>query len=168
MPRTTKMNLKHMKAICLHQPWASLMAYGIKRNETRGRAWMFRGDVAICATQMISNHVYSPEMEAMIVLWGHRRLFGNHANVRDLYHSLPRGAVVCVVEKTGCLSTNYAPPELTAIERAVGNYNRNRFYFPTTNCRRLARPVPVIGHQGVFELPDDVLAKVLEQLCTQG
>lgn len=40
-----------MKAISLHQPWASLIAQGKKTIETRRWPTSFRGDLLICSTR---------------------------------------------------------------------------------------------------------------------
>ncbi|MCA8922325.1 MAG: hypothetical protein KDD82_10980 [Planctomycetes bacterium] len=36
-----------MRALTLHQPWASLIAWGVKRYETRPRPLSYRGPLAI-------------------------------------------------------------------------------------------------------------------------
>ena len=40
-----------MKAISLHQPWASMIADGKKTIETRGWFTHYRGDLLICSTK---------------------------------------------------------------------------------------------------------------------
>lgn len=40
-----------MKAISLHQPWASMIARGKKDIETRGWYTHYRGDLLICSTK---------------------------------------------------------------------------------------------------------------------
>ena len=40
-----------MKAISLHQPWASMIANGQKTIETRRWATSYRGDLLICSTK---------------------------------------------------------------------------------------------------------------------
>lgn len=162
-----------MKALVLYQPWATLMAIGVKRNETRGRPWEYDGDVAICAArQKLGDDVPDSYMPGLQRLWDHRDLVGVYAsNIRDLYCALPFGAVVCVVHKIGCRSTNDSnanDPSLTAMELDCGDYSSNRFYYPTGNCRRLVTPVPVVGRQFVFDLPPDVEAKVLATLRAQA
>lgn len=42
-----------MKALTIHQPWASLIAYGFKRFETRGWRTNYRGLVAIHAGKWV-------------------------------------------------------------------------------------------------------------------
>jgi hypothetical protein len=40
-----------IKAISVHQPWASLIADGVKRAEVRSRRTRYRGDLLIASTQ---------------------------------------------------------------------------------------------------------------------
>lgn len=73
----------------------------------------------------------------------------------------------CVVEKTDCISTNDDNGDdrsLTPMELELGNYDSNRFYYPTKNCRRLKEPVSVSGFQGIFFLPPDVEKAVMAQI----
>jgi hypothetical protein len=160
------------KSISLWQPWASLVACGAKVNETRPRPWAYKGDVAICSAKPCwKNDVPDYAIPALQWLWKFKDQFpGYYSNVHDLYMSLPFGAVLCVVEKTGCASTNddngyeHRSACLTSQELALGDYSADRFYYPTRNCRRLKTPVPVIGRQGFFNLPPDVEAAVRKQL----
>lgn len=39
-----------MKALSVRQPWASLIAVGLKTIEVRSRPWQYRGQLVICAT----------------------------------------------------------------------------------------------------------------------
>ena len=39
-----------MRAISVRQPWASLIAVGLKTIEVRSRPWRYRGPLVICAT----------------------------------------------------------------------------------------------------------------------
>ncbi len=61
-----------MKAISLHQPWASLIADGFKTIETRHWPTSYRGPLLICSTQ----------------------------NPKIL--SYPLGMALCIVEVVGC------------------------------------------------------------------
>lgn len=146
-----------------------MMAIEAKRNETRGRRWNYKGDVAICSTlEHWPKAVPQYAEKALERLWEHREKFESfNGNIHDLYDSLPFGKVVCVVEKTGCISTNDDNGDdrsLTPLELDCGDYSADRFYYPTRNCRRLVEPVKVRGGQGIFILPTDVAAKVLAQI----
>ena len=164
-----------MMALVLYEPWASLMSIGAKLNETRPRPWAFKGDVAICSAKLCwKNEVPDYAIPALTWLWKFRDQFpGYHANIHDLYLSLPFGSVLCVVEKTECVPTSrfkicaealLPNRPITQQELELGDYTPGRFAYTTTNCRRLKMPVPVIGRQGFFSLPPDVEAAVRVQL----
>lgn len=158
-----------MRALSLHQPWASLMAVEAKRNETRGRPLAYVGELAIHAAKFkFGEDVPCYAQAALTWLWSLRDQFPHYgSNVRDLYYALPFGAVVCVVDKTGCVSTdddNGYDRSLTEQELQLGDYSPGRFYYPTTNCRRLIEPVKCNGRQGLFTLPTDVEALIRAKL----
>jgi hypothetical protein len=152
-----------VKALSLWQPWASLMAIGAKRNETRSRRWNYTGDLAICSALFIwRDRVPDEAMPALARLWENRAQFpGYHSNVKDLYDSLPFGKVLCVVHCNGVQPSHlFGEAELTQQEFELGDYSANRWIYPTGLLRRLVEPVAVRGHQGLFDLPADVDAKV--------
>lgn len=141
------------------------MAIGLKRNETRARSWAFKGDVAIHAAKLRWRSIPAHAWPALNVLWANREKFpGFHANIHDLYHSLPFMAVTCVVTKTGCEPTEPGVDycrKFGLIEFECGNYEPGRFYYPTDNARRLSEPLKVPGKQGVFEvnIPGNLLGE---------
>ena len=86
-----------MKAISLHQPYASLIAYGIKTLETRSRAIHHRGEIAIHASKRFTS--------VERATWGRF-----HGGWRETFpclsgdHSFPPlGVVVAVAEVTACI-----------------------------------------------------------------
>src|SRR5258706_13740796 len=75
-----------MKAISLWQPWASAMALGAKRNETRSWFMSYRGDLVICAAK--------------------RKPVVTEFESTGLYQqalAVPYGAALCVVEVYDCI-----------------------------------------------------------------
>ncbi len=157
-----------MKALTLHQPYASLMAYALKRNETRSRQTRYRGDVVICAglRRPRFDEVNSEIMFALAEIYNATKgVNGTFAEVLDW---LPLGKALCTVEVFDCVSTdlfevvdqlgkpakqgNYG---ITPLERAAGDYTPARYAFRTRNVRFFKTPVPVVGKQGLFNLDDD-------------
>ncbi|MCH9637772.1 MAG: ASCH domain-containing protein [Gammaproteobacteria bacterium] len=138
-----------MKAISLWQPWASLMAVGAKRFETRSWSTKYRGPLAIHAAKRFQRHerelcgfeVFRLALEA-----------GGYESPDDL----PLGALVAVVDLTDVLPT--APTlfegfTFSARELTFGDYTPGRFAWKTENLRRLETPIPFRGAQGLFEVP---------------
>ena len=157
-----------MRAISLWQPWATLMC-GPKTVETRGRQTGVRGEVAVCAARSVDglDALTEPELAAAaakVLGFTSCMTDGGFAWAFRLAGVLPFGKVVCVVDLFGCEETN-APMRLRhAAELAFGDYSDGRYGWLTRNMRRLADPVPVVGHQGFFWLPKDVEKEVRKQI----
>ena len=155
-----------LKAITLYEPYASLMAIGAKRNETRGCRTSLRGDIAIHAAK--ADHS-APESLASAVIHAFRS-----RNMRVGPETL--GCIVAVVdlwdvqpaEKFGTIKTSDREfIQLSEEEFMFGNYNGGcgRWIYRTHTVRRLAKPVPCRGYQAIgWTVPPDVEAKVRAQL----
>jgi activating signal cointegrator 1 len=149
-----------MKAISLTQPWASLVAIGAKRIETRSwRPTSALGeDIAIHAAKSFPLDC--------------RQLCDQTIFARALKRSwmqLPVGAVIAVVrvesyERTEKLLTTDG--SLTLLEEAFGNYGPNRYGWRLTNLRPLSTPINCRGALGIWFLPPDVNRAVQAQLET--
>ncbi len=139
-----------MKAISLWQPWATAMASGVKQIETRSWPTSHLGDLVICSSKR------KPSCEEC----------GDDETYKAAL-LLPYGCVVCVVEVYDCWQTeriiNLRQP-ISQAERDLGDYAPGRFGWLTRNCRQLKTPVPVVGRQGLFNLPSEVEAEVRRQL----
>jgi activating signal cointegrator 1 len=155
----------YLPAISVWQPWASLLAHGIKVHETRswapsvahiGKAF------AICASKTTQGldlfHPAGPgdtyQGAALRVLRG---------GGVDLNH-LPLGCIVGIGTLTRAIRTSLAGEEITEAERALGDWTPGRWAWRFENMQRLAEPVPVQGKQGIFRLPYDAGAKACRQV----
>lgn len=49
-----------MKALTIHQPWASLLACGVKKYETRGQQGLWNFDIALLASQDTDHLLLAP------------------------------------------------------------------------------------------------------------
>ncbi|WP_414664890.1 ASCH domain-containing protein [Horticoccus sp. 23ND18S-11] len=129
-----------VRAISLHQPWASALVLRLKRNETRGWAHTYRGPVAIHASQRDT--------------WREREFWENLSPLSrgalavaglDRYESLPRGAIVGIGLPGKPTST--AAMRITELEYTWGNYETGRFAWPWARMVDLEHPIPCRGHQ---------------------
>lgn len=140
-----------MKAISLWQPWASAVADGSKRNETRHWPTNYRGDLVICSAKRSLDTI-------------------GLAVARE--HNIPLtamkfGYALCIVEVFDCLQTDviaYFRKPIAKAELELGDYTPGRFVWLTRNLRKLRTPVPVIGRQGFWNLPDDVVERITANL----
>lgn len=151
-----------MKAISLWQPWASLVAVKGhpdpaiaalgKGNETRSKAYKYRGPLAIHAAlkrtdAAVKALLLSPFCEALEAI-GIQRL-----------EQYPTGGFILVCDLVDCveITPDNLPPEP---ELSFGDYTPGRFMWKLANIRPLPQLIPARGRQFIWT-PE---APVLEQL----
>lgn len=140
-----------MKALTLWQPWATLIAIGAKKVETRGwRPPASLGRLVICSAQRPMNLERDVASEAtrlrIYAALGRR---GHPHGDFMLY-----GRALCVVTVTTVCATDTLARTLSEDEQAFGDYTAGRFGWVLGDLRVFARPFPVCGRQGIFDVPD--------------
>ena len=145
-----------MKTISLWQPWASAIALGAKRIETRSWSTSYRGPLAIHAAK----RCIKEELIHLSCLhnW-HGSLYFNQN-----FLALPFGAVIAICELVDCRPTeSFTNGELDAVrfpphlsvygwtERSMGDFGLGRFGWVLANIKALDDPIPLKGMQGLFE-----------------
>lgn len=123
-----------MRALSLHQPWASAVVYGLKVYETRPWRTSFRGLLVIHAAKTTDAHyanVFASEYPA-------------------LRGALPSGAMLGIVELMDCVPVEQIRDRLSPQERRFGNYQNGRFAWKFRLVERFAEPYPARGQQGFF------------------
>ena len=143
-----------MKTISLWQPWASLIACGAKRIETRGWSTKYRGPLAIHAAKrpftVGDAWAIGPEtlgeMEKAL-------------NLR-LPTDLPAGCIVATATLADCVpvSSFAITTRLSCAEKLFGDYSAGRFGWILTDVTPLRTPLPWRGMQRLFEIPDEVFS----------
>lgn len=170
-----------MKVLTLTQPWASLVAMGAKRIETRSWDTDHRGPLAIHAAKNFPREAKEicSEQPFQHCL---RRWYGSFDI--PLWQQLPLGAVLCVSQLLATRPTE----ELKFIESAnelliiderntnadryqawwmfteqpmqeycFGNYGVNRFAWLLGSPRVLKEPIPAKGSLGLWNLVSEAL-----------
>lgn len=128
-----------MKILSLWEPWATLMAIGAKRIETRSWRTEYRGWLAIHAAK-----AGMPDAEAI-------RTNDKAFRLALAGESFAPGCIVALVWLERCYPTKHcAPPRQ---EEAFGNFGPNRYAWVTSSLHRLQRPLPFRGAQGLRTLP---------------
>lgn len=136
-----------MKCISVWQPWASLIAVGAKRIETRSWDTAYRGPLAI--------HAAKHWTKAEKLLCGQEPFKSALARAHPRLIGLPYGKIVAVCRLSEC--EQIARADVTEQERAFGNFLAGRFAWFLTDVRCLELPVPWTGSRGFFSVPDEYL-----------
>ena len=143
-----------VKCLTLHQPYASLVACGRKRIETRPRKLNHRGLLAIHSSRsdVFMGKCESPE-------------FITAADEEEYLQNLPKGMVLAVCNMTGCfqfddrfLASKDPLISLTDEERAFGDYRLGRWGYILEDVHPLKTPISTRGYQGLWDwqAPDDL------------
>ena len=127
-----------MKAISLWQPWATAIAFGVKKYETRHWSTPYRGLLAIHAAK----HIMDKET----------RLFAmTERTLGRLPARIPFGAMLCIVELVSVEPTEEVALRVGAIERMYGDYTPGRFAWRLRLLEVFNEPIACKGHQGFFD-----------------
>lgn len=140
-----------MKAISLWQPWASAIVWGYKSVETRGWSTRHRGPLLIHAGAKM-------DFRLRFII-----------NELDIDGTLPRG----IYKPLGCIVgavdlINVSPVELirdglSERERNLGDYTDDRYGWMFKSIRRFVEPIPYKAIQGLFNVPDALVAAAMEE-----
>lgn len=137
-----------IKCVSLWEPWASLMAVGAKRNETRSWPTSYRGPILICASKK-----RIPELPELLNLPAFKRGLSplrqpGDRIVKDLLGRLSFGMAVAVVDLVDCVRAE-SVESFPFDEREFGDYTPGRWAWITKSVRRV-EPFPITGHQGIW------------------
>lgn len=156
-----------MRAITLWQPWATLVAIGAKRIETRSWTTSYRGPLAIHAAATMP-----PEGRDAVCREPFVKALAdagiNPFAGKRIGDDLPRGVIVATCELADCIEIEHGtlwpdgwmtdaripPPEP---EHSFGDYRAGRFAWLLTDVRVLTPPVPAKGKQALWEWDDAVV-----------
>lgn len=138
-----------MKTITIWQPWASLVATGIKRNETRGYPISYRGPIAIHAGKKSVHEVWSRYLDHET-----REVICRRLNLTD-HTGLEVFSLGCVIATANLVDCIEITPEyiatLTPDELALGDYTIGRYAWQLTDVKQFPTPIPARGQQGLWE-----------------
>lgn len=145
-----------MKALSLTQPWATLVAIGAKKIETRSWFTTYRGQIVIHAAKGFPK--WARDYANSLQFQEELAPFGYTSSTQ-----LPLGAIIAVAELAGCHSTDKEKlliPHPGTRESIFGDYSENRFMWMLKNVRMLNEPIPCKGSLGLWEVPQDILSKI--------
>jgi activating signal cointegrator 1 len=150
-----------VKALSLTQPWATLVATGEKRIETRSWSTGYRGWIAIHASKGFPRWAreYAEDLEFQAALKRHGYSI----------ESLPLGCIVAVCKLRACIRTEHCPEVFAHTiwnnqEKLFGDYSLGRWGWALDDPHRLPEPIPVKGSLGLWDVPQHVSRAIGEQL----
>jgi hypothetical protein len=153
-----------MKALSLWQPWASLVATGAKRLETRSWATNYRGPLVIHAAK---GGLSKGELIHYLCLWEFQGtlapLVGKPLDLECktwpgvVRSDLPFGKLLCIVDLVDCLPTEKLTLGEIGSERHFGDFSLGRYAWKLENVGLLPEPVPMKGARGLFEVPANLI-----------
>lgn len=153
--------MKH-RVISLWQPWASLLAGGVKTIETRSWQTPYRGLLFIHAAKFKNDFTLAMASKF------ERRLATMYASShpgRPIHLDLPRGAIVGAVILAGCnTSEDLIERGLSELELDLGDYSPDRFGWSCVEPVLFNAPVPTRGQQSLWQLDQPTLNLCLAQL----
>lgn len=156
--------------ITLTQPWATLVAIGAKKIETRSWATKYRGPLLIHAAKGLAS-VIEREVERVFELQSGAFYVALSSAGYTEASQLPRGAIVARCELTDVHQIPSAPmhfprgvpadhplasypvvlpPLRDTPERAFGGYTPGRYAWLLSDVQALPEPIPAKGQLGLW------------------
>ncbi len=170
--------IQPMKAITVWQPWATLLACGAKKYETRSWPTKYRGPIAIHAAK-------KNPMSLKDILYGDTAMKMHYILAREFgssqgdWDDLPLGAIIATAELANCwyivahpgtnvdiakhipigvesMSTDKHAPDFadyfvpTEQEIIFGDWTPGRYAWEIANVKMLPDPISVKGMQGLW------------------
>lgn len=148
-----------LRILSLRQPWASLVAQGRKRIETRSWRTRYRGAVLIHASgnpgTMLDALAYADSPALQVGPWA----------------ALPRGAVLALAElvdvRPTCVGARWVA-DLSDEERARGDFTPYRYGWFLEDVRPIDPPIPHRGGLGLYAPAYELVAELLERGVLRG
>lgn len=160
-----------MKALTLTQPWATLIACGAKRIETRSWGTDYRGPLAIHAAKGLgpvggksglADQCAVPAFESALTEWFHR--FGAMRSAERAGWVMPLGAIVATATLASVrridpkLRAEVLSQTVTPNEIEFGDYTTGRYAWFLENVQHLEHPIECKGALSLWDLPPEIAA----------
>ena len=142
--------MSRIRCLSLHQPWASLIAGGAKRIETRSWFTSYRGPLAIHAAKTTA----SVRM-ALVPTFYHA--LSNAGGFGVGGEGLPLGGIIAVADLAFCYPVEQVDWHVFNVEKEFGNYEVERYAWELHNVRRVDPMIPLVGRQGLWTIDDSII-----------
>jgi hypothetical protein len=146
-------HLFSLPALTLTQPWATLVACGAKRIETRSWTTSWRGWLAIHAAKAFPpearRFAEAPLVQATLIATGYMRPPEGSSKNQPL--QVPCGQVIAIALLNSIVRLPSAAHAITEQERAFGNYADGRYAWIFSEVHPLPVPLPARGSLGLWQ-----------------
>lgn len=140
-----------MKTITLWQPWASLVAIGAKKIETRSWATNYRGPIAIHAAKK-DPHAIIRKLPTEIQQAVFESICKHYGIQAGALLKMKTGAVIATCNLADCvLITPEFTDTLSEQEITFGDYTPGRWAWILEDVKPLDKSVPAVGKQRLWE-----------------
>lgn len=146
---------QEVRALTLHQPWATLVACGHKMVETRSWSTRYRGPLAIHSSRTYPR--YGRQMLVEISTYG--PLF-DRAPWPEVS---PLGVVLALADLVDCVPTEFliepgGAVSVGELEAKLGNYGPGRWAWLLRDLHVFSQPIPVTGARRLWrwKIPPEV------------
>jgi len=144
-----------MKCLSLWQPWATLVVNQDKLIETRSWGTNYRGLLAIHAGKRWSASIAEISMREPF-----RSAVQSYFDARPWGPRLAFGAIIGTVHLSSVYKIK-GPADVQNVghpELEFGDYSVGRYMWVLDTARAFRDPIPYTGRQGLFDVPDSVIA----------
>lgn len=148
------MNEPTIKALTLHQPWASLIAWEDKKFETRSWETPYRGLLAIHAGKTLDLEMYhSDAIQTLLQPYYDMGLCKDAEDAKKLF---PLGGFVAMSWLLDCLKTEDLRKSQTYMhrewvrERSFGNFSAGRYAWHLGHTVSITNKIAARGYQGLW------------------
>lgn len=138
------------RALTITQPWATLVAIGAKRVETRSWETPYRGWLAIHSSKAFPKHcqaLCTDDRNYNMAL-----LYAGYKNLSEL----PLGKIIALAKLIDCDSTNSWTPAQGSREYEFGDYRPGRWAWKLIKPTILPEPITIKGQLGIWRLPTPI------------
>lgn len=141
---------KEIQIISLHEPWATALVYGIKKNETRSWRTKVRGIIAIHAakTKLTPSTTFTEDISYLSIEGSE---INNLLYFKKMRISCTYGAIVGFVKIVDCVPAESIRDQMSTRELALGDYSNGRWVWICEDHIFLETPIPAKGKQGFFK-----------------
>jgi len=154
--------LDELRMLTVYQPWASLLAGGVKKIETRSRAYAYKGLLFIHAG------LFEDDTTTQVACLNRSQLGGLKYDilVHQWWKRLPRGCIVGAVRMARCMSTEdlIEAGRVDGMEKSLGDYGVDRFGWLMEDAVLFKNPIGCKGGQGPRFVPGPTAKRVMDEL----